>query len=194
METAEAVELVAAKTVTAFIACFRARTRRQDDAIAPRKELRGTTRATPTAIRLTSPSFADGGTIPVQFTCAGAGMSPELRWTPPPPGSQQLALVVFDPDAGADGFVHYLVWGIPPTVRGAPSNRYPGGIPGMNGRGSEGWVPPCPPPGGPHRYQFTLYALDHEPQIAPTANIRQFLDGIQGSVIAEGHLTGLFGR
>ena len=145
-------------------------------------------------MQLTSSDFKDNGTIPTEFTCAGAGSSPVLRWSAPPPGTKQLALLVFDPDAGSDGFVHYLVWGIAPNLRSAQRDRYPGGIPGMNGRGSEGWVPPCPPPGGPHHYQFTLFALDHAPEIAPTANVRQFLDGIEGSVIAEGHLTGLFGR
>lgn len=153
-----------------------------------------TPRATPAAMQLTSSDFADSGTIPTQFTCAGAGTSPALRWTAPPPGTRQLALVVFDPDAGANGFVHYLAWGIAPTVRDAPSDRYPGAISGLNGRGSAGWVPPCPPPGSPHHYQFTIYALDHEPQIAPTANVQQFLAGVQGSVLAEGHLTGRFGR
>ena len=64
----------------------------------------------------------------------------------------------------------------------------------MNGPGNERWIPPCPPSGSPHHYQFTVFALDHEPQLAPTANVHQFLDGIRGSVIAEGQLTGLFGR
>jgi Raf kinase inhibitor-like YbhB/YbcL family protein len=150
--------------------------------------------AQPATMQLTSSAFTDNGTIPVRSTCAGEGAVPDLFWSEPPPGTEQLALLVFDPDAGTTGFVHYLVWGIAPDVRSAAGGRYPGGVPGMNGRGSEGWVAPCPPPGGPHHYQFTVFALDREPQIAPTANVRQFLDGIRGSVIAEGHLTGLFGR
>jgi Raf kinase inhibitor-like YbhB/YbcL family protein len=153
-----------------------------------------TTRTRPPAMSVTSPEFADGSTIPTQFTCAGAGEVPELSWTAPPSRTNELALLVFDPDAGADGFVHFLRWGIDPSVRGTQRNSFPSGVPGMNGRGGEDWVPPCPPAGGPHRYQFTIYALDHEPQIAPTANVQQFLDAIQGSVIAEGHLTGRFGR
>jgi Raf kinase inhibitor-like YbhB/YbcL family protein len=143
---------------------------------------------------LTSSAFADGGTIPTEFTCAGSGRRPDLRWTAPPPGTKELALLVFDPDAGATGFVHYLVWGIDPSLRAATGNRYPGGSPGMNGRGNEGWVPPCPPSGGPHRYQFTFFALDRHPEIAPTANVAQFLDGIRGAVLAQGRLTGTFGR
>ncbi len=153
-----------------------------------------TTRARAATMTLTSPEFQNGGTIPAEFTCAGAGSSPELQWSAPPPGTQQLALLVFDPDAGTDGFVHYLVWDIAANVTATQRDRYPGGTPGMNGRGSEGWVPLCPPPGSPHHYQFSVFALDRAPQIAPTANVHQFLDGIRGSVIAEGRLTGRFGR
>jgi phosphatidylethanolamine-binding protein (PEBP) family uncharacterized protein len=64
----------------------------------------------------------------------------------------------------------------------------------MNGRGSEGWVAPCPPSGSPHHYEFTVFALARPPQIAPTANVRQFLDGIRGDVLASGRVTGLYGR
>ncbi len=150
--------------------------------------------AKPATMHLTSSAFTDNGTIPVRFTCAGEGALPGLFWSAPPAGTEQLALLVFDPDAGADGFVHFLRWGLPARARTSGSGPSLGAMPGMNSAGNERWIPPCPPPGGPHRYQFTLFALDREPQIAPTANIRQFLDGIRGSVIAEGHLTGLFGR
>lgn len=153
-----------------------------------------TTEPRVTAMKLTSPEFTDGGTIPTEFTCAGAGSSPELRWTAPPPGTKELALLVFDPDAPGDGFVHYLVWGVSPTVRGTQRDKYPGGLSGMNSLGNEGWVPPCPPAGGPHHYRFTVFALSRSPEFAPTANVHQFLDGIKGTVVGEGELTGLFGR
>ncbi len=143
---------------------------------------------------LTSSAFTDGEPIPSQFTCAGTGGRPDLRWSAPPPGTKELALLVIDPDAGAPGFVHYLVWDIDPTVREATGNAYPGGIPGMNGRGNEGWVAPCPPAGGPHHYQFRILALSRTPEIAPTANVEQFLEAIKGSVLAEGRLTGTYGR
>jgi hypothetical protein len=146
------------------------------------------------AMHLTSSAFRDGGTIPVDYTCAGAGRWPDLSWSAPPPGTKELAVLVFDPDAGGGGFVHFLAWGVAPTARGTTGNRYPGGgTPGMNGRGSEGWVPPCPPAGGPHHYEFTVFALSRTPRIAPTANVRQFLAAISGSVVASGRLTGIYG-
>lgn len=155
----------------------------------------GTTHSTKAAaMSLTSSAFADGATIPTEYTCAGAGRRPDLQWSAPPNGTEELALLVFDPDAGSTGFVHYLVWGVDPSLRKTTSNQFPGGLPGMNGRGSEGWVPPCPPSGGAHHYEFTVFALSRQPEIAPTANVEQFLDGIRGSVLAQGRLTGTFGR
>lgn len=153
-----------------------------------------TTTASVAKLRVTSPVFADGGTIPTEFTCAGAGKRPDLHWSAPPAGTKELAILVFDPDAGDRGFVHWLVFGVDPSKRAATGNQYPGGAPGMNGTGNEGWVPPCPPSGGPHHYVFTVFALARAPEIALTANVQQFLDAIKGSVLARGELTGLYGR
>jgi hypothetical protein len=48
---------------------------------------------------LTSPSFDEGGEIPIRHTCDGADISPELNWQGAPRGTVALALVVDDPDA-----------------------------------------------------------------------------------------------
>jgi hypothetical protein len=145
-------------------------------------------------MHLTSPAFADGGPIPTEYTCSGEGVVPDLAWSAPPPGTEGLALLVFDPDAGPDGFVHFLRWDISPAQRAVTGGLVVGGTPGMNGRGGEQWVAPCPPAGNLHHYQFTLFALDRAPQIAPTANVTQFLAGIRGRVIATGRLTGTYER
>ena len=77
-------------------------------------------------MQLTSPAFRDGGTIPTEYTCAGAGKWPDLSWSVPPPGTRELAVLVFDPDAGGDGFVHFLTWDVAPTARGTTGNPVPG--------------------------------------------------------------------
>ena len=53
----------------------------------------------------------DGAAIPVEFTCDGADDAPLITWTAPPDGTAELAMSVIDPDA--DGFVHWLVVGLP---------------------------------------------------------------------------------
>jgi len=55
------------------------------------------------------------------FGCTGSNVSPELRWENVPPGTQSLALQMYDPDAPTgSGFWHWAVYNIPPTATGLP--------------------------------------------------------------------------
>jgi Raf kinase inhibitor-like YbhB/YbcL family protein len=119
------------------------------------------------AFKLTSPAFADGADIPVRHTCDGENRSPHLAWTDPPDGTRSLALVVDDPDAPSGTFTHWLLFDIPADTRELGENvsgggsGVLGGVSGRNSFGNIGYGGPCPPPGDPpHRYRFTLYALD----------------------------------
>src|SRR4051794_17645913 len=62
------------------------------------------------AIALRSPAFANGETIPTRYTCSSRGKSPPLAWSGVPSGAKELALVVFDPDAGGGGFTHWVIF------------------------------------------------------------------------------------
>ena len=55
--------------------------------------LSAATQATET-LELTSPAFEDNGTLPVQFTCEGDGISPPLNWTGVPEGTESLVLIM----------------------------------------------------------------------------------------------------
>ena len=57
-------------------------------------------------LKLTSPAFAIGETIPDGFTCAGENATPPLRWKGVPKGSVELAITLEDPDAPIGTFVH----------------------------------------------------------------------------------------
>src|SRR5947209_20038833 len=46
------------------------------------------------AFTLSSPAFAAGQAIPRIYSCDGAGGSPPLTWSVPPPGTASLALIV----------------------------------------------------------------------------------------------------
>ena len=122
------------------------------------------------ALVLSSPAFANGATIPVQYTCNGHGASPPLRWTAPPRGTRSFRLTVVDPDAPGGRFVHWRASGIRAGARELRTGqRAP--VEGANSAGRRGWTPPCPPAGPPHHYVFTLQALGAGGKVLATARL-----------------------
>lgn len=163
------------------------------------------------AFDLTSDDFAAGETIPLVhsfdgFGCVGENVSPALAWTGAPEGAQSFALMVHDPDAptGGAGFWHWIVLDIPADADGLDRGAGAAGgaaLPegarhGLNDYGVEAWGGPCPPEGdGPHRYDFTLYALPTASLEAPegaTTSLIGFL--VNANAIARATLQGVFER
>jgi Raf kinase inhibitor-like YbhB/YbcL family protein len=144
-------------------------------------------------IAVTSASFRDGDTIPQTYTCDGADSSPPLRFGNVPPGTAELALFVEDPDAPGGTFVHWLAWGLNPA-QPELAEGHPAPIEGKNGFGSRGYRGPCPPKGTPHRYVFTVYALDQRLSLPAGADVQDLRKAVHGHALAEGSLTGRYGR
>jgi len=142
-------------------------------------------RAGPADVVVTSSAFADGGRIPTEFTCRGAGSAPPLSWSGVPPQAAALALVVVDPDAG--DYYHWVVLDLPASATSVPD---PAPVTARNSHGSTGWTPPCPP-SGTHRYRFTLYALDAETGLPDGTDTGDAVAAIDEHAIAHGTLTGL---
>jgi len=144
--------------------------------------------------KLTSPDFADGADIPARHSCDGNDVAPRLTWTQVPDGTRSLALVMDDPDAPRGTFTHWVLYDIPPDVTelGEGSTR---GSQGRNSFGRTGYGGPCPPPGdNPHRYRFTLYALDL-PALALQNGTREELEQkIDAHVLGTAHLMGRYQR
>lgn len=145
------------------------------------------------ALSISSASFAEGGKIPLKHACSrygGSDISPQLSWEQLPPDTASLTLVVSDPDAR--GFVHWLVYAISPEIEEIAEGRLPeGALQGQNSFGKTAWGGPCPP-GGTHHYVFKLYALDVTPQIQAGARLQEVSAAMQGHILAEGELTGVF--
>ncbi len=151
-------------------------------------------------IQLTSSAFADGAAIPAKYTCDGDDISPPLKWSGVPEGTKSLALVCDDPDAPIGTFVHWVLYGIPPSVTELsegvpPAEVIPNGaVQGTNDFKRLGYGGPCPPPGGAHRYFFKLYALDAELDLKPGAMKKDLVKAMEGHVLAEGQLMGTYQR
>ena len=155
---------------------------------------------TATDLRLSSPAFAAGATVPRQYTADGADESPPLAWADPPAGTKAFALVCEDPDAPRGLFTHWVAFNLPADTRelgaGFPtgSTLPDGTVQGTNGFGKVGYGGPSPPPGPAHRYVFRLFALDAPLDLPAGATRDQVLKAMSGHVLGEGQLTGTYGR
>lgn len=152
-------------------------------------------------MELSSSAFQPGGTIPAQFTCSGAGISPPLAWTGTPDNTVTFALVVEDPDAPGGTFTHWVLYNLPASAHDLPPNvppaeRAPNGAEqGKNSFGKTGYGAPCPPPGSPpHRYQFALYAADTAINVPPRPDMDTVLSALRGHIIAQARLEGRYAR
>jgi Raf kinase inhibitor-like YbhB/YbcL family protein len=65
---------------------------------------------------------------------------------------------------------------------------------GKNDFGRIGWGGPCPPPGKPHRYVFTLTALDERLGLEPGGSREDVEEAGRDHVLATATLTGRYGR
>ena len=152
------------------------------------------------SMELTSSAFKENEKIPQQYTCEGKDFSPPLQWTEPPAGIQSFVLINDDPDAPMGTWVHWVVWNIPPQTRelheGFPKeDKLPSGIQqGMTDFGRVGYGGPCPPAGKPHRYFFKLYALDAVLTLPTRAAKKDVEKAMQGHILAQAELIGLYQR
>lgn len=152
------------------------------------------------ALEIKSSAFENGGSIPAKYTCKGEDISPPLAFSGVPTGAKSIALICDDPDAPMGTWVHWVIYNIPPDAAGleeamSKENRLPNGaLQGMTDFRRIGYGGPCPPPGGPHRYYFKLYALDAVLGLKPGATKKALLGAMEGHIIAEAELMGKFKR
>lgn len=153
-------------------------------------------------MRITSGAFGEGERIPRAHTCDGADASPPLVIEGVPAAARTLALVVDDPDAPAGTWVHWLIWNIPadrsipPDVPRDPDvPTLTGACQGVNDFGDLGWSGPAPPRGrGPHRYRFTVFALDGALGLQPGADRAALDAAMEGRVLDRARITAVYER
>jgi Raf kinase inhibitor-like YbhB/YbcL family protein len=145
---------------------------------------------------VSSPSFDHGASIPPEFTCDGADVSPELDIVGIPPSAQSLAIVVDDPDAPLGTWDHWVEFNITsqaPALE-VPEASEPIGDQGINSWHIIGYMGPCPPEGEEHEYKFTVFALDTTLELPQSTESARLYAAMEGHVIASAVLTGIYGR
>jgi Raf kinase inhibitor-like YbhB/YbcL family protein len=158
---------------------------------------------------LTSATFAAGGDMPESVVlngldCHGPNISPALAWSNAPAETRSYVVVLDDYEArGGDGFIHWAAYNIPAAVTALSANAGAseddlagGGRQAYNDFLKRSYGGPCPPEGPPHKYRFTVCALDM-PSIDDAGTPmtwRKLRFIIKGHVLAQASLTGLRGH
>jgi Raf kinase inhibitor-like YbhB/YbcL family protein len=150
-------------------------------------------------LTVTSPAFKNGGYIPARYTGFGEDISPELRIKKLPGGTQSLAVTMEDLDVPlTKSYPHWVIWNLP------PDNVIPENIPRQTKVASLGAVQgmafgehcyrgPFPIFGNkPHRYIFTVYALDCALDIYIDTMQRDLMHWMNGHILGKGQITALY--
>jgi len=151
------------------------------------------------SITVTSRSFTEGTRIPVDHTCDGSDVMPELVLSSPPENTKSLVVYVEDPDASGGSFTHMVAFDLSPELRKLPSAPDLGAAGegarfGVNDFGGVRYQGPCPPKGEAHRYRFRVFALDVALKLPEGASRSKVDAGMDGHILGEGSLMGHFGH
>ena len=161
------------------------------------------------SFELHSSTFREGERLPDRtvlngLDCHGPNVSPALSWSGAPAGTKSYVIVLDDFEArGGDGFIHWAAYNIPSTVTALEENAgatepdlAAGGRHAYNDFLRRNYGGPCPPEGPPHKYRFTVYALDlasiDDAGTPMTWRKLRFI--IHGHILAQASLTGLRGH
>jgi len=147
-------------------------------------------------MKITSPVFQEGKTIPSKYTCDGINISPPLEITDVPKESKSLVLIMDDPDAIKPAnkiWDHWIIFNMPPTTKKIEEGKEPQGIHGKGTSNNLKYQGPCPPD-AEHRYFFKLYALDINLSLPEGATKTQVEEAMKGHILAQATLIGTYLR
>lgn len=134
--------------------------------------------------------------------CNGQNVSPALEWSGAPSGTKSFAVTMYDPDAPTgSGWWHWMIYNIPATTTslaagaGNGKNAPSGSVEGPTDFGKKEYGGPCPPPGKPHHYHITVFALKTEKLDVPGNATSAYVGfNLNANKIATARITGLYAR
>jgi len=176
-----------------------------DNAILIRKVIKSSSAISVSSanFQLISPDLGSGNSLPKSATCDGVGQSPTLTWSGVPASAKSLALImntVPGParpgETAALSHAYLVVYNIPVSASQILAGAKNVGIMGQNFQGKYlGYAPPCSQGPGLKKYTFTLYALNSEINLVPTAATEESLNtAMQGKIVAKSVLESVYER
>lgn len=149
------------------------------------------------AFVLSSPAFKSGEEMPSYYTSDGANLSPPLQWSGAPPQTRGFVLLMEDLDAPTRPVRHWGLYNLGPERTMLPEGighglkTEPLGH-CVNDFGHPRYDGPAPPDGdGPHRYLFTIAALDSDLPM-PKEPVGDMWEEARPHIIAETVLLGVY--
>jgi Raf kinase inhibitor-like YbhB/YbcL family protein len=140
-------------------------------------------------MRIISPAFSSGSSIPERYTCAGINVNPSFLLEEIPAQAKTLVLIAEDTNSSFGFWINWIVFNIPVL-----SHIREDSIPGKQGRNSynkTGYGGPCSSE-ETHRYLFTVYALDTALNLPEGAIVDELLDAIRDHILDKAQLVGTF--
>jgi len=144
------------------------------------------------ALVVSSAPLESDETLPVRFTCDGAGRSPPFDIKRVPEPTAGLAIIAEYDRGVITEPVFWTLWNVPPDV-----DRIPAGLPraptvdslggarqGRQPGEDVGYEPPCPPAGQPYTHRFQVYALSESLSLDGGANHEPATETIGNAVLA----------
>lgn len=152
-------------------------------------------------LKISSPSFDNGGWIPNRHSAFYEDASPEIIIDELQ--SNAVSLVITLDDMGhpiQPGFNHWVAWNIPP-IDVLPENIPKGALIEQPIHIEQGiayakhcYRGPKPPFNWNHEYRFTVYALDTTLDISTDSDKEAVLKAMEGHILQKGMLAGKYQR
>lgn len=116
-------------------------------------------------------SVGYGEVLSQAYSSDGKNMSPEIHWQDPPASVKSYILLMEDTDARHGSLIHWVLYNINADAKQIPEdmpnveNTPEGWTNGLNSFGRLGYSGPSHKGKKVHRYTFTLYALNIDPDL-----------------------------
>jgi phosphatidylethanolamine-binding protein (PEBP) family uncharacterized protein len=165
-------------------------------------KLASTSKVTTSLLSLASPDFSAGGRLPINYTCDGAGLAPNLTWSGVPSEAKSLVLIMNTipgparpGESESSNHAYLVLYNIPISSTSGSAGKYPGTV-GMNFKDkTPGYTPPCSQGPGDKTYTFTLYALSSTISLTATqANEVSVMSAIQNLILEKSELSAIYAR